>query len=785
MSRIDPDSGHAVAIPVGGEPSALAFGAGSLWVADGSGSTVAQVGPGANQVLQPLDAGNAPSAVAVGSGALWVASAVDGAVRRIGLSGPGTRHTTALGVSPTALAAGAGAIWVASEEAGTVTRLEPRTGAAVHTIHVGNGPSAVAVGAGAVWAVNRLDGTVSRIDPATNAVEWVLPVGGEPTAVAAGDGGVWVAGGDPAAVIQIDPDAPRELQRVPIGSSASAVALVGDGVWASAAAPQASHRGGVLRVTLPVTGPVRVPIDWLQHAAYSLETAEVVSLAYDGLVAYRRVAGVAGGTLVGALATEAPRPTDDGRTYTFTLRPGVRYSDGAPVRPADFRASLERFLSVTGGDPRFPPLYAGIVGARRCAARCDLSAGIETDEHARTITVHLTRPDADFLHKLTYQFAYVVPASTPARRLGDRPPPGTGPYRVAAWNSRSGGVLVRNPSFRSWSPVSRPAGFAERIAVDVRSQRDVGAQLAEVQRGESDVALAANAFKPLIPTERLSALTARSGGRLHRYPEAVLNYLFLNVRRPPFDHVRARRALNFAIDRGRIVAFEGGRQVATATCQVLPVGFPGHEPYCPYTAGAGPGRPWSAPDLDEARALVAASGTAGERVEVVVPGFQARRRPVRQPRAAPARLPRHDTRVAGGALLRRRLRPGLARAGRVQRLVRGLREPVQLHRGQLRLRGQPRPLLQPRADAGDGPRARRTRRRRDRTVGRDRPSRHRSRPRGAADEPALDPARLRAGRQRPAPRPRHHPARPALGALSAHGAMRPGRSGSLHPHDDP
>ena len=86
--------------------------------------------------------------------------------------------------------------------------------------------------------------------------------------------------------------------------------------------------------------------------------------------------------------------------------------------------------------------------------------------------------------------------------------------------------------------------------------------------------------------------------------------------------MRVRRALNFAIDRGRIVAFEGGRQVATPTCQVLPVGFPGHEPYCPYTAGAGTGRPWSAPDLGEARALVAASGTAGERVEVVVPGFQ-------------------------------------------------------------------------------------------------------------------------------------------------------------------
>ena len=90
----------------------------------------------------------------------------------------------------------------------------------------------------------------------------------------------------------------------------------------------------------------------------------LAGLAYDGLVAYRRVPGVAGATLVGGLATRPPKPSPDGRTYVFTLRRGIRYSDGTPVRPGDFRASMERFLRVSRDT--FPPFFTGIVGARRC-----------------------------------------------------------------------------------------------------------------------------------------------------------------------------------------------------------------------------------------------------------------------------------------------------------------------------------------------------------------------------------------------------------------------------------
>jgi YVTN family beta-propeller protein len=457
VSRIDRDPDRVVTIPVGGTPAGLAFGAGSLWVADGDARTVAQLEPGANKVVQRIAVGNAPLGIAAGYGALWVASGVDGSVRRIDLSGDATSRSIPVGSNPTAIAAGAGAIWVASEEAGTVSRIEPRSGAVVRAIHVGNGPSAVAVGEGAVWAVNRQDGTVSRIDPATNAVSWTVGLGGEPLAVAAGDGAVWVAGGAAGTVTSVDPDAPGVLQRVEAGASPAGVAVADREVWATAAAPPAAHHGGTLRVRYTSIPPNALPIDWLDPAGYNWPTAQLTSLAYDGLVAYRRVGGAAGGTLVGALATSAPQPSPDGRSYVFTVRPGLRYSDGTPVQAGDFRASMERFLQVTRDT--FPPFYAGIVGAEQCMAqpaRCDLSAGIETDQRARTITVHLTRPDAEFLHKLTSPFAYVVPADTPLRRTGDHPPPGTGPYRSPPGKS-TGAV--------TWSAIRTSARRRRRAAL--------------------------------------------------------------------------------------------------------------------------------------------------------------------------------------------------------------------------------------------------------------------------------------------------------------------------------
>ena len=588
ISRIIPGQ-EVVTIDVGGEPSGLAFGAGSLWVADGQGRAVAQVDPDTNKVEGRIDVGNAASAVAVGFGAVWVASAVDASVVRIDLT-DGTPSKPIAVERPTALAAGAGAIWVASDATGRVIRLDPRSGTPLAPIDVGNGPSGVAVGAGAVWVANRQDNTVSRIDPVTEVTETV-PAGREPLAVAAGRDGVWVANAVDGTLTRIDPHSRRATDAIGIGGSPAALALVDGDVWTAANAATAAHRGGTLRVSVSADPSYPFRFD----LAYDPRVALLWGLAYDGLVGYRRAGGPAGGTLVPDLARDVPEPGPDARTYLFRLRPNLRFSDGAPVTPEDVRASFERWLLPLGGAGYLP-----IRGAARCNAKhCDLSRGIETDPVALTVTFHLSRRDPVFLHKLT-----VAPVMPAASRHGT-PAAGTGPYtftHFARWRVR----LVRNPHFNVWSPDARPDGFPDHIAVRLGGPRS---QVAAVEDRAADVALFYHGVG------QVARLRTRYGARLHTDPSLGTTYAFLNVHTPPFDDVRVRRALNYAVDRGRVAELLGTRETKVPTCQLLPPGIQGYAPSCPFTANPNPAGTWTGPDLARARRLVAASGTRGMKVE--------------------------------------------------------------------------------------------------------------------------------------------------------------------------
>jgi peptide/nickel transport system substrate-binding protein len=316
----------------------------------------------------------------------------------------------------------------------------------------------------------------------------------------------------------------------------------------------------------------------------------LLPLVYDGLVAYRRVGGVAGAQIVPNLAESVPRPADGGRTYAFRLRRGLRYADGTAVRASDFRASLERGLRLKEGSRE---AYAVLRGATPCNQQhCDLSPGIVVDDAARTIVMRLRRPDPELLHRLALPFAAVLPNGGPG--AGDPPPPGTGPYVV------DGSRLVRNPRFRSWSNDARPPAFADAILMQPRKP-----ERADVRIG----------YAPQDPAE-LSALTTRHGGRLRADPTLLSQWLFLNAREPPFDDARVRQAFNFAVDRQRIVELVGGDEAAGVTCRILPLGLPGHRPECPFTAGGPDAAGWQGPDVARAQQLVRESGTRGMQVEL-------------------------------------------------------------------------------------------------------------------------------------------------------------------------
>jgi peptide/nickel transport system substrate-binding protein len=411
-------------------------------------------------------------------------------------------------------------------------------------------------------------GTVARIDPARNAVAKTLKIGNRPQGLAVVDGALWV----------------------------------------TVRASGARHRGGTLHILHTVAEDgLRMTADRLDPA-HGYDGWGSLTLTNDGLVAFRRVGGREASTLVPDLAASVPAPTDGGRTYTFQLRRGLRYSTGATVHASDVRRELERVLR---GNRETATFYTSIRGARRCLGRkapCDLSAGVQVDDAAGAITFRLTGPDPDFLYKLALPNAVAV---APGVDIVPRQPvPATGPYMVAGLSARGPLRLVRNPRFR---PVDgRPDGYPDAITIDCCAATQPG--LNAVEQGRAD--LLGGSFGPA-QLGQVDAIATRYAGQLHTTPVASTSFAFLNTHTPPFDNLDVRRALNYAVDRSAFVALEGGDAYAQATCQFLPANFPGHRTYCPYTAGAGGGRPWSAPDLPRARRLIDRSHTRGMHITVL------------------------------------------------------------------------------------------------------------------------------------------------------------------------
>ncbi|HWH65933.1 MAG TPA: ABC transporter substrate-binding protein, partial [Gaiellales bacterium] len=486
----------------------------------------------------------------------------------------------------------------------------------VRTIPVGNGATGIVFGKGAVWVANALDGTVTRIDPSSGAVTAQRVATGITSIAVAGDS-VWAASPQAGRVYRLDPASGRVAGSIEVGSRPTALTAGSSGpLWVTALPQATAHRGGTLTISTPMSScgcldPAFVfePNEW-----------RLLTTMYDGLVAYRKVGGAGGATLVPDLARQLPVPTQGGRVYRFELRAGIRYSDGKPVRAGDVRASFERMLKLNGRNLLF---YAAIKGASQCVTNpgaCDLSSGIQTDDATGSVTFNLTKPDPDFLYKLSLPMASVLPSGAPvpsgppsgSGAISEPVIPGTGPYRVQSFAPNRRLVLERNPMFRVYSPDAQPAGYPDRIVaqiVDGADPTQLQKALADVQNGHSDWVNSLN------PTE-IQRLAITAAGQLHSTPFGGVLYLMLNTRRPPFNNLLARRAISFALDRRKIVAITGGELLAQPTCQVLPPTFQGYRPYCPYTRGR-QATLWNGVDLTKARHLAAASGTRGATVNLL------------------------------------------------------------------------------------------------------------------------------------------------------------------------
>ncbi len=590
-------------IPVVGEPGDVAVGSGSVWVLSTPSGAVSEINPSAHRVVGTVRVGNGPTAIAYGEGAVWVADATDGTVTRIDPRRGAVAATVRVEQPLDDVAVGYGGVWVTSAASGLLVRIDPATDGVTQSIPVGNGPSAIAVAGGDIWVSNPPDATVSRVDPGTGVVRKVSVESPGSLAVAGGE--LWVSETQRPGLALVDPATGGISERVATGNPATAIAASDDALAVVTGAGATAHTGGTLRVV------AEGGLDSIDPGtSWSIFGWELLSMTHAGLVTYAREPGPAGSTIVPDLATAVPPPRDHGRTYTFQIRRGLRYSTDEPVRVGDFRTAVEREYAATRG---LAALGVPLVGAAACMRepeRCDLSRGISVDEASRTVSFHLTEPDPSFLYELALPFGAVVPSNSPPIDAARRPLPATGPYSIRRYIRDREVLLVRNPEFREQSP-ARSAGFPDRIRLRLGVSPERQVKL--VRTGAADLMLDSP------PPDALATLVRREPLRAHPYFFPEVHAMFMNVRRAPFDRLSVRRAVNLAVDRNAIVKIEGGHHLAQPTCQILPPGFPGYRPLCPHTTNPNAVGAWRGPDLARARGLIRESGTAGMTVAVSTP----------------------------------------------------------------------------------------------------------------------------------------------------------------------
>lgn len=350
----------------------------------------------------------------------------------------------------------------------------------------------------------------------------------------------------------------------------------------------AVHEPGVLRLA-----QVSDPSTLDPARAYDTTSIPLTRLLYRGLVDYGKH-----NEIVDELAA-SHSVSKDGKTYTFHLRPNIRFHSGRKVTSDDFRFALERVMDPATTSDGIS-MYTGIVGAKEFSDdrgnpvhKLQHITGIELPDE-NTIVFHLKSPDATFLNLLTLPFSYAVPRDYVEQIDKDNPglsrlsdhPNGTGPFKFADWVHDASVTLVKNPDyFRPELPRS------DRVEVQCGIQPSLSIMMFE--GGKIDVLPISDAFPPEFV--RITRDPKWKPYTQHA-PMMDIRYVSLNNTMAPFNDVRVRQAVNYAVNRQRIANFLSGRAVVARGA--LPPGMPGYNPHLfqyPY-------------DPEKARALLKAAG---------------------------------------------------------------------------------------------------------------------------------------------------------------------------------
>jgi peptide/nickel transport system substrate-binding protein len=336
-------------------------------------------------------------------------------------------------------------------------------------------------------------------------------------------------------------------------------------------------------------------IDYLDPGlSYTVEGWGIMWNVYLPLIGYTHANGPAGATIVPYLAKDLPKVSADGKTYSFVLRDGLKYSDGTPIKASDFAATIERDFKIDSPGVGF---FGNIVGADTFAkTKTGHISGITTDDKTGDITIQLNAPQGDFSNILATEFAALVPPTAPAKDQSTTPLPSSGPYMIQSYAPNKKAILVRNPNFdASVFGGNVPAGNPDMMTIDIIGDDTVALQ--RVISGQDDYDF------HQIPPDRLASTQQKYGDQIKVYTPANTYYFFMNNRVAPFDNLKVRQAVNYAINREALIRIYGG--LGQPTENVLPPTYPQYQKLNLY--------PY---DLAKAKKLIQESGQAGADVTV-------------------------------------------------------------------------------------------------------------------------------------------------------------------------
>ncbi|HEY6654711.1 MAG TPA: ABC transporter substrate-binding protein, partial [Solirubrobacterales bacterium] len=341
----------------------------------------------------------------------------------------------------------------------------------------------------------------------------------------------------------------RKLRKVAVlglATAAAATVLVACGGGSSSSS--SGTEGG------EINGTVTSFPDYLDpQLSYTVEGWEGLWNVYVPLLTYQHGNGDETTKVVPGLAEALPTISPDGKTYTLTLRKGMKYSDGTPIVASDFPYAIQRLFKLDSGGA---PFFENIVGAEDYAnGKANSISGIQADDKTGKITIQLLDPSGTLNNELGLMFAAPVPKSTPLDKdQTNTPPPASGPLMITNVDAPNSYTEERNPQFKTVQAAGAsdvPDAHVDKITVT--QNKNQSAQATGIQQNTNDY------MTDPPPADLLPQIESQYSDRF-RFEESINTYYFwMNNRTPPFNDVRVRQAINYAIDPEALNRVFGGR----------------------------------------------------------------------------------------------------------------------------------------------------------------------------------------------------------------------------------